>query len=171
MTMVDVNGDSLPDIQRYDFMWPDGVTETLGPAKFTTYLAEPSGAFSKSSSYAPYNGVPIEVNGFAFGDPTTSSMVADLNGDGKPDEIAFQGSGFGGGGVYAQILKGNGDGTFTPTFDIFDFQKDSSVPRYAHIFDGSAFADLLEVDAAIRQCPSLRADRLRRCSCSWNNRK
>ena len=148
MTMADVSGDSWLDIERYDFMWPDGTTETLGPAKFTTYLGQPSGAFSQSSTYAPYNGVPIEVNGFAFGDPTTSSMVADLNGDGKPDEVAFQLSALGTGDVYAQILKGNGDGTFTPTFDIFDFQKDYYVPRYAHIFDGTTFSDLLEVDDA-----------------------
>ncbi len=91
MTMADVNGDSFLDIIRYDFMWPDGTTETLGPAKFTTYLDQPSSNFAQSSSYAPYSGTPLQSPPYLqFGDPETSSMVADLNGDGKPDEIAFQ---------------------------------------------------------------------------------
>lgn len=148
MTMADVNGDSWPDIVRYDFMWPDGTTETLGPSKFTTYLDQPSGAFAESSSYAPYDGIPLEVNGYEFGDPMASSMVADLNGDGKPDEIAFQEAALGASDVYAQVLQGNGDGTFTPTYDVFDFQKPYYVPRYAHILDGSTFSDLLEINGA-----------------------
>lgn len=149
MTMADVNGDSWLDIVRYDFMWPDGTTETLGPAKFTTYLDQPSGSFAQSSSYAPYGGIPLQAPPFLqFGDPTTSSMVADLNGDGKPDEIAFQEPPPTGGDDYAQILLGNGDGTFTPTYDVFDFQKVFGFPAYAHIFDGSNFSDLLEIDGA-----------------------
>jgi hypothetical protein len=52
MTMADVNGDSTPDIVRYDFMWPDGTTQTFGPARFSTYLDQSSGAFTQSSSYA-----------------------------------------------------------------------------------------------------------------------
>jgi FG-GAP-like repeat len=45
MTLADVNGDSWPDIVRYDFFWLDGSTQTLGPPKFTTYLGQPSGTF------------------------------------------------------------------------------------------------------------------------------
>ena len=130
-------------------MWPDGTTETLGPAKFTTYLDQASGSFAQSSSYAPYSGIPLQAPPFVqFGDPTTSSMVADLNGDGKPDEIAFQVPAPAGGDDYAQILLGNGDGTFTPTYDVFDFQKVFGFPAYAHILDGSNFSDLLEIDGA-----------------------
>lgn len=146
MTMADVNGDSFLDIVRYDFMWPDGTTETLGPAKFTTYLDQPSGSFAQSSSYAPYSGTPLQSPPYLqFGDPQTSSMVADLNGDGKPDEIAFQQLPSPG-DVYAQILMGNGDGTFSPTFDLFDFQKPYTFPAYAHVLDGSTFSDLIEID-------------------------
>lgn len=36
--LADVNGDGAPNIARYDFMWPDGTTETKGPTRFTTYL-------------------------------------------------------------------------------------------------------------------------------------
>ncbi len=149
MTMADVNGDSWLDIVRYDFMWPDGVTETPGPAKFTTYLDQSAGTFAQSSSYAPYGGIPLQTPPYLqFGDPMTSSMVADLNGDGKLDEIAFQEPPPYGGDIYAQILMGNGDGTFTPTYDVFDFQKVYGFPAYAHILDGTSFSDLVEVDEA-----------------------
>jgi hypothetical protein len=149
MTMADVNGDSWLDIVRYDFMWPDGTTETDGPAKFTTYLGQPSGVFTQTSSYAPYAGLPLQAKPFLqFGDPMTSSIVGDLNGDGKPDELAFQEVSPSNADVYAQILRGNGDGTFTPTYDVFDFQKDYSFPGYTHILDGTTFSDLLEIDGA-----------------------
>jgi hypothetical protein len=148
MTMADVNGDSWLDIVRYNFMWPNGTTETYGPPTFTTYLDQPSGAFAQSSSYAPYAGTPLQAGPYLqFGDPLTSSNVADLNGDGKPDEVAFQNApDFG--DIYAQVLMGNGDGTFTPTYDVFDFQKLYGVPGYAHILDGTTVSDLLEVDGA-----------------------
>lgn len=54
-----------------------------------------------------------------------SSMVGDYNGDGKPEEVALQ-RGY---GDYAQLLMRNGDGTFTPTQDIFSF----SQYNYAHL--------------------------------------
>ena len=145
MTMADVNGDSWLDILRYDFMWPNGTTETYGPPRFTTYLDQPSGGFAKSSSYAPYGGVPLQAIPYLqFGDPMTSSKVADLNGDGRPDEIAFQEVSPLDHDVYAQILMGNGDGTFTPTYDVFDFNK-SSFPGYTHNLDGTNIADLIEI--------------------------
>jgi hypothetical protein len=148
MTMADVNGDSFLDIVRYDFMWPDGTTENIGPAKFTTYLDQASGGFTQSSSYAYYNGVPLQAQPFEQnGDPMTSSKVADLNGDGKPEEIAFQVNSANG-DTYAQILAGNGDGTFTPTYDIFDFQKQYFFPGYSHIFDGANISDLLAISGA-----------------------
>jgi hypothetical protein len=147
MTMADVNGDSWLDIVRYDFMWPDGTTETLGPAKFTTYIDQPPGTFAQSSSYAPYGGIPLQIPPYLqFGDPMTSSISADLNGDGKLDEIAFQEPAPSGGDLYAQVLMGNGDGTFTPTYDVFDFQKLYGFPAYSHFLDGTSFSDLVEVD-------------------------
>jgi hypothetical protein len=149
MTIADLNGDSTPDIVRYDFMWPDGTTQTFGPARFTTYLDQSSGAFTQNSFYAPYGGIPLQAPPYLqFGDPMTSSFVADLNGDGKLDEIAFQQPPPFGGDTYAQILMGNGDGTFTPTYDLFDFQKVFGFPAYSHILDGSNFSDLLEIDGS-----------------------
>jgi len=149
MTMADVNGDSWPDIVRYDFFWPNGINETYGPVKFTTYLDQPSGTFAQASSYTPYAGVPTAVSPYLqMGDPLATSLVADLNGDGKPDEVAFQEVSPTNFSTYAQILMGNGDGTFTPTYDVFNFNKEFSYPYYAHDLNGDGQSDLLELDGA-----------------------
>ena len=142
--LADVNGDGRPDIARYDFMWPDGTTETEGPARFTTYLGQLDGSFQQSSTYAPYSGSPQEVEPFLqFGDPLSYSLVGDYNGDEKLEEVAFQiGNGF---GKYAQLLMGNGDGSFTPTFDIFPFSV-YNYPLWAGSFDNTGMSDLLMVD-------------------------
>lgn len=141
--LADVNADGYADIARYDIAYPYG-NNTLGPAKFTTYLGQADGTFSQSSSYAPYEGIPWDVQPFLQnGDPLSSSLVADLNGDGKPDEVAFQYSGYKT-IKYAQILMGNGDGTFTPTFDVFPFYL-WDYPVYAHNLDGSANSDMVNL--------------------------
>jgi hypothetical protein len=139
LTLADVNGDSWLDIVSYD---------SSAPA-LKTYLDQPSGSFSLSSSLSPYTGAPLPVLPYVqFGDPMTSSLVADLTGDAKPDELAFQYVVPLNGDIYAQILAGNGDGTFTPTYDVFDFQKLYGFPSYTHILDGSNVSDLLEIDGA-----------------------
>jgi hypothetical protein len=149
-TLADINNDGLPDIVRYDPVWADGVSETVYPAKFWNYLGQTNGTFSQKSSYSPYNqstnGVaPIDVEPYTqFGDPLISSLVGDYNADGKLEEVAFQdGGGF---GNFAQILMGNGDGTFTPTYDIFPFYL-FHYPLFAYDLDGSGFSDLIQVDA------------------------
>jgi hypothetical protein len=149
MTMADVNGDGWPDIVRYDLKWP-GSTETLGPAKFTTYLDQPNGTFLQSGSYTPYAGVPLQVaHYFQFGDPSSDSKVGDLNGDGKLDEIAWQNIALADEQLYGQVLMGNGDGTFTPTYDVLSFNKYSGLPPdNAVILDGSKVSDLVEIDAS-----------------------
>ena len=43
-------------------------------------------------------------------------------------------------------MMGNGDGTFTPTYDIFSFYL-YTYPLYASHLDGSVFADLFQIDA------------------------
>ena len=149
MTLADVNGDSWPDIVRYDFQWPDGITTTEGPAKFTTYLGQPTGAFTSSDSLAPYSGIPQNPKPYLqMGDPLDNGMVADLNGDGKPDEIAFQLVSPPDFTSYAQILMGNGDGTFTPTYNIYNFNKNYVFPEYTYHLDGTGSSDLIELDGA-----------------------
>ena len=144
LALADLNNDGHPDIARYDFFWPDGTTETAGPARFTNYLGQPDGSFQQSSSYTPYAGAPQEVEPYTQnGDPLTSSMVGDFNADGNIDEVAFQTA-----NVYArvaQILMGNGDGTLTPTYDLFPFAQ-YVYPLYAHDFDSDGFTDMLSFD-------------------------
>src|SRR5207244_3617233 len=80
MVLADVNGDSWPDIVRYDFFWPDGITETYGPAKFSTYLDQPSGTFVQSSSYAAYQGIPTQPGPYLqLGDPTATALLCDFS--------------------------------------------------------------------------------------------
>jgi hypothetical protein len=141
--LADLNGDKKFDIARYDFMWADGISSVSGPVQFTNYLGQSDGTFTKSSSYEPYAGTPTSVAPFEQkGDPLASSIVADYNADGKPEEVAFQSLN---GQSYAQFLLGNGDGTFTPTYDVFPFYIYDH-PLYAYDLDGDGYADMLEVD-------------------------
>lgn len=149
--LADVNGDGSPDMARYDLLWPDGTTQMATQARFETYLGQTDGTFAQSSNDAPYTGSPDLVKPYQqFGDPLATSLVADYNGDGKPDEAAFQWPGIGGGLNYAQFLMGNGDGTFTPTYDIFPFYL-QGFPLYAHDLDGDGIADMVEVDSGNSQ--------------------
>jgi hypothetical protein len=145
MALADLNGDGRQDIARYDTIWAAGTTSSPGPPRFTNYLGQPDGSFKKVSSYAPCEGLPAEVwPPSQFGDPAALSLVTDLNGDGKPDEVAFQQAA---GDSYAQILMGNGDGTFTPTYDIFPFYIYER-PAYSHDLDGNGTADMVQLVGA-----------------------
>ena len=143
--MGDVNGDGYLDIARYDTEWATGSSTTAAPARFTTYLDKADGTFSQSSSYAPYSGVPEALWPILqFGDPLASGLVADYNADGKPDELALERAT--GLSFYGQIMMGNGDGTFTPTYDeipLYYWQ----YAIYAHDMNGDGYADIAEVDS------------------------
>jgi hypothetical protein len=144
MTMDDLNNDGHLDIARYDFFWPDGETETFGPVKFTNYLGQADGSFVESSSYTSYTGTAESTKPYEqFGDPAASSITGDFNGDGKVDEVAYES------GLpyfnYAQILMGNGDGTFTPTYNDYGFSY-SYYPVYGADLNGDGKKDLVTVD-------------------------
>jgi hypothetical protein len=49
-----------------------------------------------------------------------ATYFGDFNGDGNPDVALFQNDSLSGGPSYVQFLMGNSDGTFTPTYDVFN---------------------------------------------------
>lgn len=148
LVLADVNGDGHPDIARYDDIYPDWPSQTLGTARFTTYLGQADGTFAQASTYAPYQGNPEDLQPiFQYGDPLATSLVGDFNGDGKTDEAAFQRVPPFTFNTYVQFLAGNGDGTFTPTYDVFPFYL-LDYPLSAHDLDGDGIADMVEVDNA-----------------------
>jgi hypothetical protein len=145
-TVADLNHDGLPDIVEY--IEPLNTLPDGQPYGFNIYLCQPDGSFQLTNSYRPYPGLFSSGYQFDNGSPqqSLSPMVADFNGDGNVDIAAFQ---FQANSTsYLQILAGNGDGTFTPTYAITPFHK-FGVPRTAADVTGDGRADLIEVDGLV----------------------
>jgi hypothetical protein len=104
--------------------------------------------FAPGASYAPYAGASLfptwrgSSNG-AQGD----CIVADFNGDGAADIAVVQHAQSGDNRAFVQFLTGNGDGTFTPNYDIFSFDK-ANAPQFAFDANGDGKADFVELDSA-----------------------
>ena len=97
VTVGDVNGDGIPDLAVAN----SGTYSYYQDATITVFLGNGDGSFKPA--------VP-----FFAGPGPRAVVMADLNGDGKPD-LAAADDASGGGGV--AVLLGNGDGTFRmPTF-------------------------------------------------------
>ncbi len=104
------------------------------------YLGQPDGTFAISNTYAPYAGLS-----FTPFRGSTESSVGDINGDGHADIVAFQMTTDFPRRAYAQILVGNGDGTFTPSYDVYPFHKPAA-PQLVADVTGDGHADLIELD-------------------------
>jgi hypothetical protein len=77
-----------------------------------------------SNTYQPYAG--DFGLGFLFGygvDNGRSPLVADFNGDGNPDIAVWENPSTFYRQSYLQILLGNGDGTFTPSYNKAEFHQ------------------------------------------------
>ncbi|MFL6387919.1 MAG: FG-GAP-like repeat-containing protein [Terriglobales bacterium] len=148
-TVADLNHDGLPDLVEY--IEPLSTSADLLPYGFNIYLGQPDGSFQLAHSYQPYPGLFTSLYVFDNGAPPQrlSPMVADFNGDGNLDIAAFQFQAtFPNTASYLQILAGNGDGTFTPSFAITPFHKDG-IPVTAADVTGDGRADLIEVDGLV----------------------
>jgi hypothetical protein len=144
--MADLNHDGLPDIVEYSTKPVEG--GFIVPESYSIYLGQPDGSFTFSQTYAPYANSFLTDYLFDNGEPALrlSPMLADFTGDGNIDIASFQiGGSFPNPVTYIQILAGNGDGTFTPTFASFNLDK-RGFPSTAVDINGDGRADLIEVD-------------------------
>jgi subtilisin family serine protease len=135
---VDLNHDGKMDlIQR------NGILDGPVPV-FNTYLAQADGSFVLQNSYSPYAGQPF-TSGLAA--PGLVSFVGDFNGDGVSDIAAFQEQSGSPVQFYVQFLLGNGDGTFTPSFEKFRLGVGSSaLPSFVVDINGDGKSDFVELD-------------------------
>ncbi len=144
--MADLNHDGLPDIVEYSSVAQEG--NFFIPASYSIYLGQPEGSFKFSQTYTPYaNSFTLEYL-FDNGQPSQrlSPMLADFNGDGNIDIASFEFvATYPATTTFLQILAGNGDGTFTPTYSAFKFDK-MGFPSTAVDVNGDGRADLIEVD-------------------------
>ncbi|MGA7853207.1 MAG: FG-GAP-like repeat-containing protein [Candidatus Acidiferrales bacterium] len=122
MTMVDLNHDGrldVIDIESASTLIAEDNPGTA-PPQVNVYLGQANGSFSAPTTYAPYSG---NFDVFSGNNVTLAGGFAtyfgDFNGDGNADVAVFQFDSLNGGPAYVQFLMGNGDGTFTPTFDVF----------------------------------------------------
>jgi hypothetical protein len=92
VAVVDVNGDGKPDIVAADY-------GANGTGSISVLLGNGDGMFQLQQTFA------VSANPYSL-------VVADLNGDGKPD-LVTNGGGYGR-GTGIGVLLGNGDGTFQP---------------------------------------------------------
>ena len=144
--MADLNHDGLPDIVEYSTLPVEG--GFIAPASYSVYLGQPDGSFSFSQTYTPYSDSFTTDYLFDNGRPSQrlSPMLADFNGDGNIDIASFQFvPSYPNTTTYMQILAGNGDGTFTPTYAAFNLDK-RGFPSTAVDVNGDGRADLIEVD-------------------------
>jgi subtilisin family serine protease len=108
---------------------------------FKVYMGQPDGTFVLTNTYTPYSGTNVTNASFGF----TNSFVADFNGDGNADIAAFQSDPVT--GTYVQIMLGNGDGTFTPTFEKFPLGTSNAVfTAVVPDLNGDGKADFAELD-------------------------
>jgi subtilisin family serine protease len=143
MAVGDLNHDGIDDV--VEIVEPLTALDVYIPLQFAIYLGQPDGSFKLANTYQPYGGLA---------DPYTLSFsngvtLADFNGDGNLDIAAFQTfpsyiENPSLAHTFLQILAGNGDGTFTPTYTIFDFDQ-ILVPQLAADVTGDGKADLVEL--------------------------
>ncbi len=142
--VADLNHDGRPDV--VDNRNPEALYPVLGDPQFRIFLCQPDGSFTLTNTYEPYTGQESSpttlgtANGGRF-----PAFIGDFNGDGNVDLAAIQSAiGYPTPVYYVQFLLGNGDGTFTPTYEPCFLN--ASVPTTAFDLTGDGRADLVESD-------------------------
>jgi hypothetical protein len=142
--MADLNHDGYPDIVELNQL-PSSSNLELDAPSFTVYIGQADGTFQPGNTYSVYAGPVYPGYGFSNVGPNQilTPMLADFNGDGNIDlgvvmSVPDTPS-------YMQVLAGNGDGTFTPTYEVIPFDK-FGFPTNAADVNGDGRADLLELD-------------------------
>ena len=145
-TVADVNGDGTPDIITCKD--PGASSAAFVTPQINIFLGQGNGLFTPGASYSPYN------NAADFPTWRGSSnggqgdcIVADFNGDGKVDIAITQRAQSGDDKAFVQFLSGNGDGTFTPNYNTYPFDK-ANAPQFAFDANGDGKADFVELDSA-----------------------
>jgi FG-GAP-like repeat/Cep192 domain 4 len=145
ITVADLNHDRRPDIT--ELVEPLTTTVYGTQPQFAIYLCQLDGSFTLNRTYEPYPG-RIDIGNE---DDINGPFLADFNGDGNLDIAVFQAPANIGSNYednsYFQILAGNGDGTFTPTYTVFDITTPRA-PQLAADVTGNGRADLIELDGA-----------------------
>src|SRR5437762_3020 len=147
VAVADLNHDGQPDIvelQEHVVDW--GLAATL---VYNIYIAQPDGSFKLSNTYQSYAGSP-DPHFFFASSPGNGlhPMIADFNGDGEMDIAAFQTprAARNSPNTYLQVLLGNGDATFTPSYVASPLKK-LYAPGVAADVNGDGRADLTELDS------------------------
>src|SRR5262249_18680136 len=119
----------------------------IAPPQFRVFLGNPDGSFSLTNTYAPYSG-PAYLPSTAYSSAAGGryrSWGGDFNGDGNLDIAAFERAlSYPSSRYYVQYLLGQGDGTFTPTYNVQYLN--ASKPDTAFDFNGDGKADMVELD-------------------------
>ena len=160
-TLADVNRDGWPDIIATKHPMADYPRDTT--PEFYIYLGHADGSFSLAHTYAPYAGVtmpPISSMGPRAGGNVP--VVGDFNGDGNVDIAAFQRTKSYPPVAYAQLLLGNGDGSFSSTYNVNEF-RNWWAPQFVADLNGdgrSEFVDLTSFNSSFHVVPMTHAPAL-----------
>lgn len=155
--VADLNKDGLPDVIE-EAVSNQVVNNSLSRT-YNVYLGQPDGSLKAGASYGPFAGSFAQALIFGAPDKPLAPLqptLADVNGDGNLDIVVFksvQGGSIDSEGVITgggttttiQILSGNGDGTFSPSY--VDYSLGGLVaPQLSTDLNADGRADLVELD-------------------------
>ncbi len=143
MTVADLNHDGIPDLVLCKDPMADYPIYPTQP-EISVYLGLLGGGYTPVGVYHPYTGLAIWPGwrGTTRGGGGYCTL-GDFNGDGTLDLVISQY--VLGGNSWAQFMSGNGNGTFTPTYDVFPLEM-GTPPQYATDLNGDGIADWIKLE-------------------------